>query len=299
VFGKRVTACSAELGRSWQNAAILLVTVWALTINASESSQNSLAVAATSTQELAKEKHNPFADQITLPLQISSSLEVGPGNGTTAGLDFQPAIPFSLGQNWNIIARPDISILDSEPPNRKFGLGDIEFETYLTPALFHKWVWGFGPVVQVPSATAPELGTGKWSAGPAFGLIYLSGPWVNGILAHHLWSFAGQGDRAQVSQSTLEPEISYNSDSGWFLGFDSTMTADWSAERDKRWTVPIGLDVGKAFQVGKQSQSLSFQVGTYYNALRAEGVGRWLLRFQITLTLPKHSSSQSSNTADK
>ena len=68
------------------------------------------------------------------------------------------------------------------------------------------------------------------------------------------------------------------------------MTADWTASHDQRWTIPIGLDVGKTFQVGKEGQSLSFQVGTYYNVLRAEGVGRWLLRVQITLTLPKHSA---------
>jgi hypothetical protein len=150
------------------------------TLDAAESEQEASPAAALSAQDLAKQKHNPFADQITLPLQVSSSLEVGPGNGTTAGLDLQPAFPVSLGQNWKIIARPDISILDSEPPHRKFGLGDIELETYLTPGLFDKWVWGAGPVLQAPTATASELGTGKWSAGPAVGLFYISGPWVNG-----------------------------------------------------------------------------------------------------------------------
>jgi len=231
--------------------AVLLITFWVPTTNAGDSSQEtSTTNTTTSAQELAKQKHNPFADQITLPLQISSELEVGPGNGTTAGLEFEPAIPISLGPNWKVIARPDLSVLDSEPPHRKFGLGDIELETYLTPGLFDKWVWGVGPALQAPTATASELGTGKWSAGPAVGLIYISGPWVNGILAHHLWSFAGQ--------------------------------------RDKRWTVPIGLDVGKTFQMGKQSLSLQF--GTYNNVLRAEGVGRWLVRVQVTLTLPRHSA---------
>jgi len=28
------------------------------------------------------------------------------------------------------------------------------------------------------------------------------------------------------------------------------MTADWNAPADKRWTIPVGLDAGKAFQVG-------------------------------------------------
>jgi len=179
-----------------------------------------------SAQELAKQKHNPFADQITVPLELSSSLDVGPGNGTTGGLNIQPAIPFSLGQNWKLIARPSLSVLLSEQPHRKLGLGDIELQTYLTPGFAEQWIWGVGPVLQAPTATKHVIGTGKWSAGPAVGLIYMNGPWVNGILANHIWSFAGESDRDAVSQSTFEPVISYNFESGWFLAFDSTMIAD-------------------------------------------------------------------------
>jgi hypothetical protein len=121
------------------------------------------------------------------------------------------------------------------------------------------------------------------NSGPA------NGPLANGIPANHVWSFAGDSSRPSVSQSTFEPVISYNFDSGWFLGFDSTITADWNAPADKRWTIPLGLDVGKTFQVGKHSLSLQF--GTYYNIERAEGAAKWLLRFQITLVYPKHPVS--------
>jgi hypothetical protein len=109
---------------------------------------------------------------------------------------------------------------------------------------------------------------------------------VNGILANHDWSFAGESDRADVSASTFEPVLSYNFDSGWYIDFDSTMTADWKAPSDKRWTVPVGIDAGKTFPLGKKSLSLQF--GTYYNVVRAEGVGEWLLRFQASLVLPEH-----------
>jgi hypothetical protein len=274
----------------------LLISLWACTAAASESSKNTSATPAETTQELAKEKHNPFADQITVPIQVSSSLDVGPGNGTAGGLDVQPAIPFSLGQDWLLIMRPDLSLLVSEEPNRKLGLSDLELQTYLTPKSAQKWIWGAGPVLQAPTATASALGTGKWSAGPAVGLVYMSGPWVNGILANHVWSFAGDHTRDDVSQTTLEPVISYNLENGWYAAFDSTMTANWNAPADKRWTIPVGLDVGKAFQLGKQS--LSLQLGTYYNIERAEGAARWLIRLQVSLIFPKHSgSNQTSNSA--
>jgi hypothetical protein len=228
-------------------------------------------------------------------MQLSSSLDVGPGNGTAAGLDVQPAIPISLGEAWKLIARPDLSILATKQPHRKLGLGDIELQTYFTPGSFDRWVWGVGPVLQAPTATYHELGTGKWSAGPAVGLVYMSGPWVNGLLANHIWSFAGESGRDDVSQSTIEPVISYSFENGWFLGFDSTMTADWNAPAGERWTIPVGMDVGKAFEIGKQSVSLQF--GTYYNVERAEGAARWLVRFQVSLIFPKHSAAHEASDA--
>jgi len=137
----------------------LFIGIWALTAGAGETPQDTSAAASTSTQELAKEKHNPFADQITVPIQLSSSLDVGPGNGTTGGLDVQPAIPISLRKDWLLITRPDLSLLVSEQPNRKLGLGDIELQTYLTPGSANTWIWGIGPVLQAPTPTDHALGT--------------------------------------------------------------------------------------------------------------------------------------------
>jgi hypothetical protein len=281
---KTITARPVAAGVKW-----ILVWIFAVEAVASDTSQDPSAPQAGSAQDLAREKHNPFANQITVPIQVSSSLDVGPGNGTAGGLNIQPAIPISLGENWKLITRPSLSFLLSEEPNRKMGFGDVELQTYLTPAAAENWIWGLGADLQLPTATGNEFGTGKWSAGPAAGLIYMNGPWANGILANHIWSFAGDSGRPSVSQSTFEPVISYNFDSGWFLGFDSTMTADWNAPADKRWTIPLGLDAGKTFQVGKHSLSLQF--GTYYNIERAEGAAKWLLRFQISLVYPKHPAS--------
>ena len=267
----------------WQNAVLVLISIWALTAGAGETETS----AVPSLQELAEQKRNPFADQVTVPFQFSTSLDVGPGNGTAAGLNIQPAMPVTLGHDWEMILRPSFSFLDSE--EGKLGFGDIELQTYLSPGFVKNWVWGLGPVLDAPTATEPALGTGKWSAGPAFGLIYVNGPWVNGILANHIWSFAGDSGRADVSQTTLEPVISYNFESGWYVAFDSTMTADWNAPQGRRWTIPVGLDAGKAFQLGKRSLSLQF--GTYYNIERAEGAARWLLRLQVSFIFPRHAAT--------
>ena len=177
--------------------------VWAFSAGAGETPQEASGLPSVSDQELAKEKHNPFADQITVPIQLSSSLQVGPGNGTAGGLNLQPAIPISLGQDWLLITRPSLSLLATEQPNRKLGLGDLQVQNYFTPRSADKWIWGIGPVLQAPAATEDVLGAGKWCAGPAVGLVFMSGPWVNGILVNHIWSFAGDRERNAVSLSTL------------------------------------------------------------------------------------------------
>ena len=62
-----------------------------------------------------------------------------------------------------------------------------------------------------------------------------------------------------MNQTYIEPMISYNFESGWYADIDPQMTYDWTADAANAWTIPMGADVGKAFNIG--SQSLSLQVG--------------------------------------
>lgn len=66
-----------------------------------------------------------------------------------------------------------------------------------------KLIWGLGGSITAPTATDDRLGSGKWSAGPtAVGLVQPD--WgTYGMLARHLWSFAGEDDRRDVNQSLL------------------------------------------------------------------------------------------------
>ena len=41
------------------------------------------------------------------------------------------------------------------------------------------------------------------------------------------------------------------------------MTANWEANSDNRWTIPVGGGVGKIFKIGKQP--VNGQVSAYYN----------------------------------
>ncbi|MET0531295.1 MAG: hypothetical protein ABW003_23670 [Microvirga sp.] len=58
-----------------------------------------------SASELAKAAQNPIADMISVPFESNFSFPVGPRDQLQYVLDFQPVIPISLSQEWNVITR--------------------------------------------------------------------------------------------------------------------------------------------------------------------------------------------------
>jgi hypothetical protein len=82
----------------------------------------------------------------------------------------------------------------------------------------------------LPTATDKQLGSEKWSAGPT-GVVLVQPKWgTYGGLVRHLWSFAGDDDRASVNQTLIEPFLNYNLDKGWYLISDIIITANWQAD---------------------------------------------------------------------
>jgi hypothetical protein len=113
-------------------------------------------------------------------------------------LNIQPVIPVSLSTDWNLIARIIQPVIYQEELSpgvgSKFGLGDMNPSLFFSPKEpFYGWIWGAGPVFLLPTATDDALGTGQWAAGPTAVGLRQRGPWTYGLLANHLWSFAGEG----------------------------------------------------------------------------------------------------------
>ncbi len=213
--------------------------------------------------------HNPFVDFVKVPLQSTTGFSIGPHHNAGESLNVQPVVPFSLSAEWDMIARPSLSVTYQPSPHEQFGLNDLQSSFFVTPHNANEWIWGAGPIFQFPTASSVELGTGRWFAGPTAALIYSKGPWSNAVLAYQLLSFAGDRARGSVNQTYVEAEVSYNFESGWYVDCDPPMTFDWTAAAANGWTIPIGADVGKAFNVG--SHAMSFQVGAYDLVKRPDG----------------------------
>ena len=238
----------------------------------------------TTDQDLAKSVHNPFEDFVKLSIQSATGFNLGPHHSAGDSFNLQPLVPFSLSAQWDLIARPSITVTYLPSPHEQFGLEDLQASFFLTPANATTWIWGVGPIFQLPTASSPELGTGRWSAGPTAALIYSDGPWFGGILAYHLMSFAGNRDRGSVNQTYIEPQISYNFDSGWYVQCDPPITYDWTLDASNAWIIPMGADIGKAFKVG--SQDFSLQVGAYDLLKRPDGAPQSIIRVNLTFLFP-------------
>jgi hypothetical protein len=112
----------------------------------------------------------------------------------------------------------------------------------------------------------------------------MTGPFVLGGLFSQLWTFAGDDIGPNINMFTFQPFINYNLANGWALGFAPVITANWAAEDDETWTVPLGLGITKVTAIGKQPLSLGLQY--YNNVERPSTTGQSQIRLVISFLFP-------------
>jgi hypothetical protein len=243
---------------------------------------------STSASELAKKTQNPVSDLTNIPLQSDFNLGVGPENRTQYVLNIQPVFPALVSRGWMLVTRAILPLIDQPVPLRDhtFGVGDSTVTVFASPRKEDAPLsWGFGPVLQIPTATSSVLGSGKWGAGPSFVAVAQDGPWVLGALANQIWSFAGESDREGVNAMLLQPFVYYNLPDGWALGTSPIVTANWKRGGDNRWTLPIGATVSKVIKTGGLPMQAS--VGGFWNALRPDDGPDAQIRATVALLIPR------------
>lgn len=265
---------------------IVLVFMFTCVFSTAQAADDTRAGLGQQETELAKKTQNPVSDLISIPMQNNINFRYGPGSNTQNVLNIQPVVPLTLNKEWNLVTRTIVPVIDQPAPERKFGLGDIQLSIFLSPASPDKFIWGVGPALQFPTATGDSLGQGKWAAGPTAVGLLMKGPWVLGLLANNLWSYAGESNRPEVNQFLAQPFINYNLPKGWYISLSPIITANWKADHaSDEWTVPLGGGVGKVFMVGKLPFNGS--VAVYKNVVKPDMGPDWTIRVQIGLLLPR------------
>lgn len=249
--------------------------------------QEPAATGADNAAELARKLSNPIASLISVPLKYSWDTGISAEDLDRSTFVVQPVIPFEWNTDWNLITRTIIPYVDAQAPNgssNTSGTGDILQSFFFSPKAptAGGWVWGLGPVLSYPSASNDLLGSEKWGAGPTMVMLKQGGGWTYGLLANHLWSFAGADERVDVSATFVQPFLSFTTARQTTYGINSETTYDWEAEQA---TVPINLQASQLVRFGKQPVSLALTYRYYVDA-PANGPD-WGLSFTLTLLFPK------------
>jgi hypothetical protein len=245
---------------------------------------------AETNEELAMKLNNPVAALISIPFQFNYDSNIGPNDdGDRYVLNIQPVIPFALNDDWNIISRTILPVVTQDDilpgVGSQSGLGDIVQSIFFSPwrPTQGGWIWGAGPVVLLPTATNDLLGADKWGLGPTAVVLRQNGPWTFGALGNHIWSVAGDDDRPDISNTLLQPFLTYTNKRGVSFSVNTESTYDWKSEQ---WAVPLNANVSKVMKLGNQLVSVGGGVRYWAESTDAgpEGLG---VRLQLTLLLPR------------
>src|SRR5215831_7933320 len=147
-------------------AALAAILVFASSVHAQTSASTSAQDQQNEQAELAKKLQNPVANLISVPFQNNWDFGIGPKDAMKYTLNFQPVIPFSLNDDWNLITRTILPYIYEQEPAKglgdKGGLGDTLQSFFLSPKEpVGGWILGAGPAIQWPTSTDNRLGTGK------------------------------------------------------------------------------------------------------------------------------------------
>lgn len=237
-------------------------------------------------EDLSQQAANPLADLMSFPFQNNLNMNYGEFNRNTNILNIQPVIPLAGGRLITRTIFPIVRIPDygSEEGVLASGLSDIVFTAFYAPA-GQPFTWGVGPVLELPTG-GDTRGTQKWSAGPSAVALVQPGDWTFGILVNNVWSFAGDADRAKVNRMLLNLFIVRQLGDGWYVNSAPILTANWTADGDDRWIVPLGAGGGKLVMLGGKLP-LNLQTQLYYNVVRPDFGPEWQWRFQAQVLLPK------------
>jgi hypothetical protein len=235
---------------------------------------------------LAEKLSNPVSNLISVPFQFNYDCCIGPRGGSRVLLNIQPVIPFSISDDWTLIMRTIMPILAQEETvaggGSHFGLGDISQSFFFSPKDSGGIIWGVGPDLVWNTSTDPNLGGGKWAAGPTGVILKQSHGWTYGMLASHVWSFAGQSSRVSYANTFLQPFVGYTWPDTTGISVNTETTYSWYAQT---WNVPINIALSHVYKFGKQPVSL--QLGGRYSATTPNGQGPdWGARFNVVFLFP-------------
>ena len=226
-----------------------------------------------------------------LPTELD--FDNGAENGNANILRIMPLYTFPVFERWKLVHLDIITLADAPSGTPAFpgdpsiepaaGLSDLMHASFVTPTSTNNFIWGIGAMASLPTATDKSLGSGKWTVGPAVRLTYRTERWNLGLIAAQRWSFAGSGNRKDVSQLLMRGLFRRQLPGDWFFVSAPLIVANWDSPEQK-WLVPMGGGIGRKFTLSKYPWAWSVQ--GYYNVIKPDTAPDWVVRFAIIAAIP-------------
>lgn len=246
----------------------------------------SSAAFAQDSADVANKSNNPLNLAPAFNIQSYYAPRLYDTNAHTADFLLRPTIPLAPGKLIGVpqIVRGTIpvSMRPRADGSYETGLGDINlFDIFLLRS--QGMQIGAGPLLTIPTATDPSLGTGKWQAGLAGVIVDPKPERLLGMLVQWQHSFAGQSSRPDVQTLTAQPFVIVNFQHGWYL----RSTGTWSFDLQRgSYYVPVGLGAGKAWKSGKTIFN-AFIEPQYSVLHEGSGVPQWAVFAGLNMTFGK------------
>lgn len=234
-----------------------------------------------SQDDLRMELDNPVSAMQVLSLDSENHENSGPYNRTQSLFNVEPRF-FSKGVSWNFIHYPSLPLVLQPQENKNasdFGLGNLEYRGYLTPSHTATWPWGVGAAFRVPTGASTIFPENKFAAGIAVAVVYQKSIMTLGGEGVQLWS-------DNVNETRVRPIVKVRPGKKTTIGFLDTITVNWNAEEDQRWTIPTGIEVSQLFR-SYEDMPVNVSLGAFGNVVRPEHTSDWYWRISVDLVMSK------------
>jgi hypothetical protein len=247
-------------------------------------------------EEAAKQLANPNATIgfLTFPTDVISYRGDLPDADSQNAfrVNFQPSLPYKLGEGVNLFVRPLFPIVFKQPVYTENGfedvgveIGDISMDTAVGKSFKNGLVTMFGGFVSFPTASSDYLGTDRYLAGPEF-VIGKVGDWGSFyVLLYQSWSVSGNDENETISITGGQYFYTINLGNAWQIQGQPTFTYNHNAPEGSKWTFPIGGGISKTVMLGDLPVKFGAQYW-YYLASNESFGQKHQVRFLITPVIP-------------
>lgn len=232
--------------------------------------------------QAARKAQDPLAP-VTAVITDNSITYDSNGGNRTANYQVQPVYSITFGDAGHMILRGILNYNEIPTGSGDIsGFGDSILQAFWVPNdRIGSLRYGFGPQFSIDTADNPALG----ALGDGFGLgavaFGFTGDLSYGGVLGHIW---GEND---VEITTLQPIVFYNTEllGGSYIGYSNTIVYNSGAPSGSRWTIPIGLTVGKTF-LQANGGAIDFNLGLYHLADAPVGANETQFKFGLSYFFP-------------